>query len=86
MYTDVFVLDQCRYMYDLVPTLALFGDGLPHTLQLQLRICMNLIRLHTHESCPCLYLGSALAGMEVKGQPFQHGQKFGTLPPQWNSG
>jgi hypothetical protein len=67
MYTDVFVLDQCRYMYDLVPTLALFGDGLPDTLQLQLRICMNLIRLHTHESCPGLYRGAALAGMENKG-------------------
>ena len=66
MYTDVFVLDQCRYMYDLVPTLAMFGDGLPHTLQLQLRICMNLIRLHTHESCRDLYRGSALAGMEIK--------------------
>ncbi|HEY1601484.1 MAG TPA: class I SAM-dependent methyltransferase [Pirellulales bacterium] len=67
MYTDVFVLDQCRYMYDLVPTLAMFGDALPLTLQLQLRICMNLIRLHTHESCRDLYRGSALAGMEVEG-------------------
>jgi hypothetical protein len=67
MYTDVFVLDQCRYMYDLVPTLAMFGDELPHALQLQLRICMNLIRLHTHESCPDLYWASALAGWDVKG-------------------
>jgi hypothetical protein len=66
MYTDAFVLDQCRYMYDLVPTLAMFGDGLPHTLQLQLRICMNLIRLHTDDSCPHLYWGSALAGWEIE--------------------
>lgn len=63
MYSDVFVLDQCRYMYDLVPTLAMFGDGLPDALQLQLRICMNLIGLHTHEACRDLYLGSALAAM-----------------------
>jgi hypothetical protein len=64
MYTDVFMLDQCRYMYDLVPTLAMFRDGLPMPLQLQIRICMNLIRLHTHESCRELYRGSALAGMD----------------------
>jgi len=63
MYTDVFVLDQCRYMYDLVPTLAMFQDGLPDALQLQLRICMNLVGLHTHEACRDLYRGSALAAM-----------------------
>lgn len=67
MYTDAFVLDQCRYMYDLVPTLAMFGDSLPPERQLQLRICMNLIRRHAHESCRDLFRGSALAGMEVKG-------------------
>jgi hypothetical protein len=63
MYTDLFVLDQCRYMYDLVPTLAMFQVQLPDALQLQLRICMNLIGLHTHESCRDLYRGSALAAM-----------------------
>jgi hypothetical protein len=67
MYTDVFILDQCRYMYDLVPTLSMFGDGLPIDRQFQIRICMNLIRLHLHESCWELFRGSALAGMEVKG-------------------
>jgi hypothetical protein len=40
---------------------------MPAALQLQLRICMNLIRLHTHDSCWDLYRGSALAGMEVEG-------------------
>ncbi len=44
----------------------------PPRLQLQLRICMNLIRLHTHESCPDLYRGSALAGMEVEGFNIHH--------------
>jgi hypothetical protein len=63
MYTDVFSLDQCRYLYDLVPTLMLLGDGLPVGRQLQIRICMNLIRLHTHVSCEDLYCGSALASM-----------------------
>lgn len=63
MYTDVFVLDQCRYLYDLVPTLATFHIRLPDALQLQLRICMNLIWLHTHEACRDLYRGSALAPM-----------------------
>src|SRR5436190_23217297 len=67
MYTDVFVLDQCRYLYDLVPTLALIGDGLPLERQLPIRICMNLIRRHAHESCRELYRGSALAGMDEQG-------------------
>jgi hypothetical protein len=67
MYTDVFVLDQCRYMYDLVPTIPLLGKELPLDLQLQLRVCMNLIRLHAHESCWDLFRGSALAGAEVQG-------------------
>jgi hypothetical protein len=67
MYTDVFVLDQCRYRYDLVLTLAMFGNHLPLDSQLQIRICMNLIRGHMQKSCWDLFRGSALAGAEVKG-------------------
>ena len=61
MYTDVFVLDQCRYMYDLVPTLSMFGGSLPIERQFQIRICMSLIRRHLRESCFDLYHGSVLA-------------------------
>ena len=67
MYSDVFILDQCRYMYDLVPTVSMFGDWLPFDRQFQIRICMSLIRLHLHESCWELFRGSALAGMDVRG-------------------
>jgi hypothetical protein len=67
MLSDVFILDQCRYLYDMVPTLPLFGEELPFHLQLPIRICMSLIRRHTHESCWDLFWGSALAGTEVKG-------------------
>lgn len=67
MYSDVFVLDQCRYMYDLIPTLAMFGDSLPPDRQLQIRICISLIGRHTFESCRDLYRGSALADMAVEG-------------------
>jgi hypothetical protein len=61
MLSDVFILDQCRYLYDLVPTLPLFGPELPFGLQLLIRICIDLIRRHTHNSCWDLFRGAALA-------------------------
>jgi hypothetical protein len=69
MYIDVFVLDQCRYMYDLVPTLSMFGDHLPVDRQLQIRMCMNLIRLHTEGACWDLFHASALARAEIRDFP-----------------
>jgi len=67
MMSDVFVLDQCRYLYDLVPTLPLFGPELPHGVQFILRICMDLIRRHTDRSCWDLYRGAALAAAGEAG-------------------
>lgn len=67
MMSDVFILDQCRYLYDMVPTLPLFGQELPNGLQFVLRICMDLIRRHTHNSCWDLYRGAALAAVGEEG-------------------
>ena len=67
MMSDVFVLDQCRYLYDLVPTLPLFGPELPNGVQFMLRICMDLIRRHTHSSCWDLYRGAARAAAGEAG-------------------
>ena len=46
MYSDVFVLDQARYFYGLMPTLSVVGEELEFGLQLALRVGMHLIRLH----------------------------------------
>jgi len=67
MYSDVFILDQCRYLYDLVPTLPLFGSELPLGLQLLIRTCIDLVRRHTHRSCWDLFRGGALAGEGEEG-------------------
>lgn len=66
MLSDVFILDQCRYLYDFLPTLPLFGRELPIGYQLPIRICMDLMGRHTHASCPMLYRGSALASLGEK--------------------
>lgn len=42
MYTDLIVLDKCRYIYDWIPTTDLFCEGFKNLeLQLATRICIN---------------------------------------------
>lgn len=49
MYTDLFVLDKCRYIYDWIPTVDLFSEGFKNIeIQLATRICIN--RLHNVSS------------------------------------
>jgi hypothetical protein len=62
MFCDLFVMDQCRYMYDLVPALPLFGRRLPLSLQLALRVCIDGIRRHGHCIGLDIFVGSFLAG------------------------
>ena len=69
MLSDVFILDQCRYLYDLVPTLPLFGHELPLGYQLLIRICLDLIGRHTRDSCSNLYRGASLASLGEKVVP-----------------
>ncbi len=66
MFTDVFILDQARYLYDLVPSIALMRDELPDSIQLFMRVCMDAIRRHAHSpSDP--FVASALAGFSEAG-------------------
>lgn len=67
MFTDVFVFDQARYLYDLLPTLPFFDDPFPMPQQLVLRVCMDAIRRHAHFGCPDLFQGSDLAASGEDG-------------------
>jgi hypothetical protein len=67
MFTDVFVFDQARYLYDLIPSVHLFGDQLPPSIQILSRVCMDGIRRHAHYGCPDLFRGCALAGIGENG-------------------
>jgi hypothetical protein len=67
MFTDTFVLDQARYLYDLLPTLPFFEESFPVPEQLVLRVCMDAIRRHAHFGCADLFQGSDLAAAGEEG-------------------
>ncbi len=67
MFTDVFVLDQARYLYDLLPTLPFFEESFPVPQQLVLRVCMDAIRRHAHFGCPDLFYMADLAASGEDG-------------------
>jgi hypothetical protein len=70
MYLDVFVLDQARYFYDLVPTLSLLVDRLRFPDQWILRVCMDGIFRHTSQVCSEWFYASTLAGLGTSGFKF----------------
>jgi hypothetical protein len=76
MYLDVFVFDQARYFYDLIPTLPFLTDRLRFSEQWMVRVCMDGIFRHTAHVCREWFFASTLAGM---GMP---GFKFHELPPR----
>jgi hypothetical protein len=67
MFSDVFVFDQARYLYDLLPTLMLFDTGLSTAKQLVLRVYMDAIRRHSHFGCFDLFQGADLAAQGEGG-------------------
>ena len=67
MYLDVFVLDQARYFYDLVPTLPLLVDRLRFPDQWILRVCMDGIFRHTSQVCSEWFYASTLASLGTSG-------------------
>lgn len=70
MYLDVFVLDQARYFYDLVPTLPLLVDRLRFPDQWILRVCMDGISRHSAQVCGEWFYASTLAETGVPGFEF----------------
>jgi hypothetical protein len=67
MFTDIMILDQARYMYDLLPTLPLFETDFSVPQQLVLRVCMDAVHRHCHYGCKDIFWGSALAGLGENG-------------------
>ncbi len=61
MYSDVFILDQARYLYDLVPALPFLDKELDIQDQLVMRVCMDIICRHAYNSCASIFYGCALA-------------------------
>ncbi|NLH74842.1 MAG: hypothetical protein GX456_17470 [Verrucomicrobia bacterium] len=70
MYLDVFVMDQARYFYDLVPTLPLLVDRLRFPDQWILRVCMDGIFRHTRWVCGEWFYASTLAEEGARGFQF----------------
>ncbi len=70
MYMDVFVFDQARYFYDLVPTLPLLVDRLQFPNQWILRACMDGIFRHTAHVCGEWFYASTLAESGIPGFKF----------------
>lgn len=70
MFTDILVLDQARYMYDLLPTLPLFDTDFSLPQQLVLQACMDSLHRHCHYGCKDLFWGSVLASMGEEGFTF----------------
>lgn len=72
MFTDILVLDQARYLYDLLPTLPLFDTEFNLPQQLVLRVCMDALHRHCHYGNKDLFWGCALASMGEEGFSFWH--------------
>lgn len=70
MFTDILVLDQTRYVYDLLPTLPLFDTDFNLPQQLVLRVCMDALHRHCHYGCKDLFWGCALASTGEEGFTF----------------
>lgn len=70
MHLDVFVFDQARYFYDLVPSLPFVRDRLRFREQWVLRVCMDGIFRHTHDICREWFYASTLAEMGATGFKF----------------
>jgi len=67
MYTDVFILDQARYLYDFQSSMSLFKLNSSLANQLIIRICIDAIGRHGYCGYPDLFRGSALASINEAG-------------------
>ncbi len=82
MYLDVFVMDQARYFYDLVPTLPLLADRLRFAEQWVLRTCVDGIFRHARWVCPEWFFACTLAEEGVPGFQFHALPKRETIVPE----
>ncbi|MDL4840356.1 hypothetical protein [Aquibacillus rhizosphaerae] len=65
MYSDVFVLDQSRYLYDLIPSIDLFSDFFNQDLfdQIKIRVCIDLILKNHHDIDNHLFRGGTIESL-----------------------
>jgi len=68
MFLDMHVLDECRYLYDWMPTIDLFGSGFDDIQrQLSFRFIQDGIRKHSRWMNPELFSGTAVIDQFTSG-------------------
>ncbi|GAA0496959.1 hypothetical protein GCM10008986_24910 [Salinibacillus aidingensis] len=65
MYSDIFVFDQCRYLYNLIPSIDLFKEFFNENIQNQIKIraCIDLILRNHHDIDPQLFRGGSIESL-----------------------
>lgn len=68
MFLDMFVFDECRYIYDWMPTIDMFENGISDMdRQLILRFALDGLSKHNHWYNPEYLSGTAVISMDEKG-------------------
>lgn len=64
MFSDMFVLDECRYLYDWMPTMDMIFNGFQHLeRQFSYRFALDAISKHRHWYNPEYFFGTAVVSM-----------------------
>lgn len=68
MFMDMFVLDECRYVYDFMPTIDMFLNGLGYSdMQLCYRFALDALSKNRHYFIDELFMGTAILPVNEKG-------------------
>lgn len=64
MFSDMFVLDECRYLYDWMPTMDMISNGFQNLeRQFSYRFALDAISKHRHWYNPEYFFGTAVVSM-----------------------
>lgn len=70
MFMDLMILDECRYLYDWMPTVDMIGKGISDIeRQLSFRFVLDAIRKHSRWYNPDVFFGTGIVGQDTK--PFE---------------
>lgn len=70
MFMDLMILDECRYLYDWMPTVDMIGKGVSNIeRQLSFRFALDAIRKHSRYYNPDIFFGTGIVSEYTK--PFE---------------